>query len=407
MRSGCCNPPAMSARWCCCPSRRRRRRSPRVFAARPDGVYVVTGGLSGFGLEAARWLDPPRRAAAGAARPARREHAGRRRRRWPVSRLPGSMPRAYACDVADEAQLQRTLARIRRRQGALRGVLHAAMVLDDALPGRPGRVALRRGDPPQAGRRDGAGPADPRRRARSVRAVFLGHHRHRHAGPGRYVAANAALEALAERRHAAGLPALAVLWGPIARCRLSWRARRRVSDMLAKMLGSTHLRAAQALDGAAGAAGLRARRGGAGRDGLGRAAQPPAGSGRGRSGRKCRPASHATISPPHRSAPGWPGCRRDGRPGWCWRCWWRRSPRILKQTPSAIDVNRPMLEFGVDSLMGVELRTALEARLGVQLPLLALSGGHHVAGDGDAPAADAAGRCAAPADELGCDDRTA
>ncbi len=47
---------------------------------------------------------------------------------------------------------------------------------------------------------------------------------------------------------------------------------------------------------------------------------------------------------------------------------------ILRQTASAIDVNRPIAEFGVDSLMGMELRTALESRLGVQLPLLALSG---------------------------------
>jgi acyl carrier protein len=46
---------------------------------------------------------------------------------------------------------------------------------------------------------------------------------------------------------------------------------------------------------------------------------------------------------------------------------------ILKQAPTAIDANRPILEFGVDSLMAVELRTALEARLDVQLPLLALT----------------------------------
>lgn len=46
---------------------------------------------------------------------------------------------------------------------------------------------------------------------------------------------------------------------------------------------------------------------------------------------------------------------------------------ILKLEPKAIDINRPVQEFGVDSLMAVELRTALEIRLGVALPLLALS----------------------------------
>jgi acyl carrier protein len=47
---------------------------------------------------------------------------------------------------------------------------------------------------------------------------------------------------------------------------------------------------------------------------------------------------------------------------------------ILRQSPATLDVNRPVLDFGVDSLMAVELRTALEIRLGVQLPLMLLSG---------------------------------
>jgi len=48
--------------------------------------------------------------------------------------------------------------------------------------------------------------------------------------------------------------------------------------------------------------------------------------------------------------------------------------RILQQTPTSIDVNRPIQDLGVDSLMAVELQTALEGRLGLQLPLLALTG---------------------------------
>jgi acyl carrier protein len=48
--------------------------------------------------------------------------------------------------------------------------------------------------------------------------------------------------------------------------------------------------------------------------------------------------------------------------------------RILRQPVSTIGVNQPVQEFGVDSLMAVELQTALELRLGLQIPLMALTG---------------------------------
>ena len=42
--------------------------------------------------------------------------------------------------------------------------------------------------------------------------------------------------------------------------------------------------------------------------------------------------------------------------------------------PSAdIDIERPLNELGMDSLMGLELRMSLEKRLGVDLPLLAIT----------------------------------
>jgi acyl carrier protein len=48
--------------------------------------------------------------------------------------------------------------------------------------------------------------------------------------------------------------------------------------------------------------------------------------------------------------------------------------RILQQAPSTIDIDRPIQDFGVDSLMAVELRTALEARLGMAVPVMTLAG---------------------------------
>jgi acyl carrier protein len=47
---------------------------------------------------------------------------------------------------------------------------------------------------------------------------------------------------------------------------------------------------------------------------------------------------------------------------------------ILKQSRSVLDINRPIAELGIDSLMSVELHAGLEARMGVQLPLMTLTG---------------------------------
>ena len=47
---------------------------------------------------------------------------------------------------------------------------------------------------------------------------------------------------------------------------------------------------------------------------------------------------------------------------------------ILQQAPTTIDPDRPIQDLGVDSLMAVELQTALESRLGVRLALTMLTG---------------------------------
>ena len=341
-----------------------------TFAARPDGVYLVTGGLSGFGLEAARWL-----ARQGARRLAL---LSRRGERTPGIEAvlagftaAGVEARAYACDVADEAQLRRTLGRIRHDQGSLAGVLHAAMVLDDAALADLDTARFTAVIRPKLA---GAAALDRLTRGDALDLFVLFSSVTTVIGtPGQasYVAANAALEALAERRHAAGLPALAVQWGPIGDAGYLARENR-VADMLAKMLGSTHLRAADALEalpallacgrstvGLADIAwgDLRAR--------LPGLAGPfwsemPATVRAGESVESIR-ARLAGLSP-------------DAAAQVILDVLVEELAAILRHTPSAIDVNRPVAEFGVDSLMGVELRTALESRLGVPLPLLTLSG---------------------------------
>ncbi len=98
----------------------------------PQASYLVTGGLGGFGLATARWL--VQRGAKhlvllsrrGAETPETREAVE-------GLQAAGASVAALAVDVSDEPQLRQALARVRRELPPLKGVFHAAMVLDDAL----------------------------------------------------------------------------------------------------------------------------------------------------------------------------------------------------------------------------------------------------------------------------------
>ncbi len=344
---------------------------PAAFALRTDGVYVVTGGLSGFGLEAARWLvqHGARSLALLGRRGADTPGAAAVLAEFAAADVTA---RAYACDVAEEGPLAQTLDHIRHTMGPLQGVLHAAMVLDDALLGDLDAARFAAVMRPKLA---GAVSLDRLTRQDDMHLFVVFSSVTTVIGtPGQaaYVAANAAMEALAQRRHAAGLPALAVLWGPIGDA--GYVARKaRVGEMLAKMLGAAHLTAASALaqlpmllQSGACVAGLADVAWGELRGKLPGLAGPfwserPAAARRASNGLSRRasildlPAEAATAMLLEVLVEAIAG--------------------ILKQAPGSINADAPVAEFGVDSLMAVELRTAVEAQVGVQLPLLVLGAG--------------------------------
>jgi acyl transferase domain-containing protein/NADPH:quinone reductase-like Zn-dependent oxidoreductase/acyl carrier protein len=338
---------------------------------RQDRTYLVTGGLDGFGLEAARWLV---RQGAG--------HLALVSRRGPATpgadtvlaefAAAGVDARAYAADVSDEAAVGQVLAAIRADQAPLGGAVHAAVAMDDALLGQldAGRFA-RAMAPKLAGadtldRLTRDDPVDLFLLFSSVTTAFG------NPGQGNYVAANSAIEAVAERRRALGLPALAVQWGPIGDA--GYLAREtQVSSVLARQLGNAHMTAAEALDTlpallAAGRAtvGMAAIRWGALKGSLALLDAPQFqeldAAAIDAAADVDLAAMLAECSPAEAQA------RVTGMLV-------EEVARIMKLAPDRIEPQRPLAEFGMDSLMAVELRLAVEQRFGVTIPLLALSEG--------------------------------
>jgi acyl carrier protein len=189
-------------------------------------------------------------------------------------------------------------------------------------------------------------------------------------GQGSYVAANMALEALARRRQAEGLPALAVAWGPIAD--VGYLADHPAArDALARRLGAVPLASAGALASlpALIASGLPSVtlaevNWGAGKGHLpilnevlfeGVAAQAEA------RGATVDMAELLAGKSPEEVKEIIQGLLLDEVAG------------ILRVARGKLDPNRPLSEFGMDSLMAVELRIAVERRLGVEIPALMLN----------------------------------
>jgi phthiocerol/phenolphthiocerol synthesis type-I polyketide synthase C len=346
-----------------------------AFAARADGTYLVTGGIDGFGFEAARWL-----VSRGAGSVAL---IGRRGAQTPgcaarVAELAaaGADIRVYRGDAADLPSLRSVLDRVRANQPPIRGIVHAAAVIADGLATEldPARIAsiLR---PKLAGALllDALTREDPIELFLlfSSATTLLGA-----PGQGVYVAANLALEGLARRRRADGLPAAAIAWGPIEDAGYL-AARPQVRDALARRLGAKPMPAAEALSalsamiesglpviGFAETSWTEAQR-----------LLPILGS-----PLFCEMRAEGSSSPS-----GEPLAERlaslapQAALALLQTVVGEEAGTILRLPADGIDPLRPLSEIGMDSLMAVELRLALETRLGIDLPLMSLAEGTSVA----------------------------
>jgi acyl transferase domain-containing protein/NADPH:quinone reductase-like Zn-dependent oxidoreductase/thioesterase domain-containing protein/ubiquinone/menaquinone biosynthesis C-methylase UbiE/acyl carrier protein len=182
-------------------------------AVRADATYLITGGLGGFGLEVARWL---------VTQGARnlvlvgRHGASRPEARKAVEAFveAGVTIRVESLDVSS-ADSVRTLMEGIGSMPPLRGVLHAAMVLDDGYLTQLDADRIRRVLAPKA-----AGAWNLHNQTLGLSLdffVMFSSVAATYGNPGQanYVAANLYLDALAHYRRSLGLPALSIAWGAL------------------------------------------------------------------------------------------------------------------------------------------------------------------------------------------------
>lgn len=179
---------------------------------RPDATYLVTGGLGSLGLEVARLL-----AALGARSlvlTGRRGASAEGESVLAALQAEGCRVTVLPADVTETAQVRALLDQIAATLPPLRGVIHAAGVLDDGTMLQLDRERFERVLAPKV-----AGAWNLHQLTREIPLDFfilfssvttlLGS-----AGQSNYVAANQFLDALAWLRHSQGLPASSIAWGP-------------------------------------------------------------------------------------------------------------------------------------------------------------------------------------------------
>ena len=338
-----------------------------------DGTYLVTGGLRGFGLRTAEWL-----ASKGARHLILISRSGpeAEEARSAIDQLEQQGVEVYAaaCDVTSREALAALLAETARTLPPLRGIVHAATVIDDGL--------VRNLD------------AD---RIRSVLAPKVLGARHLHEltrdqaldlfvlfssattvfgnpGQGNYVAANACLESLAEHRRALGLAATCVGWGPIDD--VGFLARNaKIKEALQSRMGGSALNSAVALEALEGM--LLTNRSGLAVleldwNALSRLL-PTAATPKFRELAWHAEDSDSQEDPSQDIQRLLAELPDDQLQSAFIEILRSEIGEILRVPPDKIDPNRSIYDMGLDSLMGVELVLALETRFGVRLPVMALS----------------------------------
>jgi len=334
---------------------------------KPQTTYLITGGFGGFGLETARWM--AKHGAKHLALVGRRGAADEQAKAAVQSlEAQGVHVLSLAADMSNEMQVKEMLRTIACECPPLAGVFHAAAVLDD------GPLSELTQD----------------RLAKVMRAKALGAwHLHTHtlgsrleyfvlfssvsalignARQANYVSANTFLDGLAQYRRAAGLPAVSVNWGAIATGMAT------ESDEVAKhleLMGMSAITAEQALEGWAS---LRERE----VPQLGimncnwprwREFEPTGGNSPRFSSLTGGGERQRSLTERCQAISALPEQERLAAMG---QAVAEQVARVLRMPLSQVDLQHSLSQMGVDSLMSVEVQTAIDQVFGVRISTLEL-----------------------------------
>ncbi|MEU3895230.1 type I polyketide synthase [Streptomyces sp. NPDC045251] len=376
-----------------------RRAAPRSAPAgtvRQDAAYLVTGGLGALGLLVARHL--VERGARHLVLLGRRAPGADAERELRALREAGVEIRAVQADVSDEAALADVLADAAAHLPPIRGVVHAAGVLDDATLATLDPARLRGVLAPKV-----AGAWNLHTLTAELPLDFfvlfsslagtLGS-----PGQGNYAAANAFLDALATLRAAQGRPALSIAWGPWQDTGLAVRPEgvgRFVERAgIRGIAPSTGIGWLRPLLGAAAAQVTVAlvdwRRWSAATVGSPLTAELVADAGAAPDAAEVGDHHHTlTVDALFAADPA-------DRQGLLESYLHDAIARSLGMKPEQLVVDRPLTDVGLDSLVAVGMKSQVEVELGLSLPLAAALEGASVRGLAERMLTDAAAGAAPP-----------
>ena len=346
------------------------------FRLHPDNCYFISGGFGGFGLATARWLarhGARHIALAGRHGPSDEDAA------TAIDSLEaqGVDVHSLAVDVTDQEALQQALKPFGHQLPPIKGVVHAAMVLDDGLSQSMTTESFEKVLAPKI-----AGAWNLHHCTQNLDFFVLYSSATTDFGnPGQanYVAANLYLQALAAYRRRLGLPAVSVGWGPIAD--VGYLARNeQVRAALDARVGGQALSSDAALEWLEWLIGTD------------------------RSGRSVANVDWHTL---YKTLPAarlakfedlFSGAdnRADANAAEDLRGLMANlSPdeldtlvsdilieqiaKVMRTSPGKLDVNQSVYDLGMDSLMAVELHLGLEEQFGINIPIMAVTEGASIA----------------------------
>ena len=357
-------------------------RLPVGFEA--EATYLITGGLGGIGRAVATWM--AEQGAQHLVLMGRGPASKSAQKTLDALRARGTEVVVARGDVTRAEQVATVLESISASMPPLRGIVHAAGTLDDGILARLDERRLRDVMAPKV---EGAWNLHALTRDTALDFFVLFSSASSLLGsPGQahYAAANAFLDALAWHRRAEGRPALSINWGPWAEVGLVTRPEQQLhltQHGIGAMSAADGLRTLSYLlrlstTQVAVLCGDWARWRSELRQGL----HPPliadlVRASVGKSAAGDANGREASLND---------ALRRAGR---------QERKRLLESylrdqaasklglTPSRLDIQLPLNQLGVDSLMAVELRTQIERDLGIVVPVVQLLDGPSVSGLAD------------------------